>query len=145
MPPLKKPTNVPEIGDVVIYANKWRDLVVGLPKINGHPGVMVQPLDGREALMASDSLKDMHWISGMIAAGVFTLVKCPDNVDPTTGEIINLQREIDMVSLQVAFKFAERRLEEAKAKHGDEDLSNFRDEWELHRRLRSALLEIKRL
>lgn len=135
----KKPSSEIEIGDIIVYANKERDLIVGLPKVNGAPAFLVQPMDGRKAWMASDALKDRGWIESMLRAEVFTLVKGVDGVDPHTGVILEADKGRDIAALELALDVAQRALDAAKAKHGDEDLANIRDEWELHRRLRSAL------
>lgn len=56
-----------------------------------------------------------------------------------TGEVFEPSKGLVVGILEAATALAERALEAAKQKHGTDDLANFRDEWELHRRLRGFL------
>lgn len=126
------------IGDVVVYANQWRDQIVGFPLSNGRQMALVRPMDGRQAWSASDALKELDWLDSMIKAKVFTLVKGIDGVDPETGTVV-APGDYDRCIIEAALMVASGNLAAAKAKHGTDDLANFRDEWELKRRLEALL------
>lgn len=64
-------------------------------------------------------------------------------IDDLTGEVLpegskSWRRSI----LEAAFGVAQKDLNQARERHGDEHLHNFRDEWELARRLQSAAIRL---
>ena len=133
-----------QLNDIIVYANKQRDLVVGFPLVNGRPAVMVRPMDGRKAWMASDALKDRRWLDDFIRLEVFTLVRPENgNFDPDSGVIFDPLKEKRLAYLEASLQVAHELLEEARDKHGTEDLSLIRDEWELHKRLESVVRRLR--
>jgi len=130
-----------EVGDMIVYANNHRDLVQGLPKINGRPGLLVQPLDS-QIMLASDQFKDLEWVQKFVEVGVFNIVKGMPGVNPITGELNS--EHIKLSIFEMARVEASALLDAAKGKHGTEDLKMFRDEWELERRLGSIVGTLRR-
>ena len=62
-----------KVGDIIVYGNGERDEIIGMPKINKQPGLLLKPLDGRKATTMSDTFQLQARVQHFLDLGTYRL------------------------------------------------------------------------